>query len=113
MRSTAERMEILEKRATEIKKRENRKRRIKITATVYAAAIIVVALMPNLAAYKEHSEISASVPLSAASIFAGNQFSEYAIIGILAFLLGVFVTIMCNMISKRNRGENEEDGDGR
>ena len=42
-----------------------------------------------------------------ASIFANKGFLGYVVVGILAFLLGISVTLMCDILHKRNKERNE------
>ena len=44
-----------------------------------------------------------------ASIFANKGFFGYVVVGILAFLLGISVTLMCDILHKRNKERNEEN----
>lgn len=48
---------------------------------------------------------------TAASIFDGNRSFGYVLIGVLAFCLGVSVTMLCYRIRLRNQ-EDREDNDG-
>ena len=44
-----------------------------------------------------------------ASIFANKGFLGYVVVGILAFLLGISLTLMCDILHKRNKERNEEN----
>ena len=44
-----------------------------------------------------------------ASIFANKVFFGYVVVGILAFLLGISVTLMCDILHKRNKERDEEN----
>ena len=48
-----------------------------------------------------------------ASIFANQFFFGYIIVGILSFLLGIFVTLLCNMMHKKNRKDQNDGGTDR
>ena len=44
-----------------------------------------------------------------AGIFADKAFVGYAVVGILAFLLGISVTLMCDILHKRKKERDEEN----
>ena len=51
---------------------------------------------------------------TAASIFGGSAVAGYIIIGLLAFVLGVCVTVLCFKLKAfRKKDEEKEDSDGR
>ena len=91
MRSTTERIKLAKKQADEIKKQRNEKR--------HRLAALVCNL--NFAGF-EHTPMH-----DTASIFANKGFLGYVVVGILAFLLGISVTLMCDILHKRNKERNE------
>lgn len=109
MRSTNERMELLKKRTAEIKeKRSAKKYRIAVISS-YAAGIAFVAAISMLVCNMEFDGFEKISAQNTASIFADKLFLGYIVVGILAFLLGVFVTLLCNILRKKKNKEHDDD----
>ena len=109
MRSHEERVAETKRRIA-AREREKKLRRNKITMFAAAAACRVLIVcasfaMPGIAAGIEPGEYSGFE--TAASIFHGSAALGYIIIGFLAFLLGVCVTVLCFRLRQMNR-ENRE-----
>ena len=115
-------MRSLEERVAETKRRiakmeqEKRLRRDKITMISAAAACLALLIgaslaMPGIAASIQTGDYSGFE--TAASIFHGGAALGYIVIGLLAFLLGVCVTVLCFRIRQLNRedGQDEESED--
>ena len=107
MRSTTERIKLAKKQADEIKKQRNEKRHRLAVISCYsfgiALIVVISALVCNLyVAGFEHTPM-----LDTASIFANTGFLGYVVVGILAFLLGISLTLMCDILHKRNKERNE------
>ncbi len=108
-----------EERVTEVKRRiaasqrEKQLRRNKI-AVVSAAAVCLALIvgaslaMPDIAVKIQTGGYSGFE--TAAGIFYGSGALGYIVIGILAFLLGVCVTILCFRLRQMNR-EDAQDGE--
>ena len=108
MRTDDERIKAMHRRAAEIE-REGRARRIR---TIQAAAFAVCfAAVAGLAVCM--SAISGSISPDGAlqnmngSIFAGSSMLGCLVIGIIAFILGVSVTVFCYQIRKLQTGAEE------
>lgn len=110
-------MRSLEERVAETKRRiakmeqEKRLRRDKITMISAAAACLALLIgaslaMPGIAANIQTGDYSGFE--TAASIFHGGAALGYIVIGLLAFLLGVCVTVLCFRLRQMNR-EDEQD----
>ena len=107
MRSNEERVAEVKRRIAE-KERQKKLRRSRIAAVSAVAACLVLILvhslfMPGIAGQLRpggYSEYEMS-----ASMFGENGALGYIIIGLLAFLLGVCVTILCFRIRLLNREE--------
>ena len=109
MRSHEERVAETKRRIA-TREREKKLRRSKITMFVAAAACLVLIVcasfaMPGINAGIEPGDYSGFE--TAASIFHGSAALGYIIIGFLAFLLGVCVTVLCFRLRQMNR-ENRE-----
>ena len=113
-------MRSLEERVAETKRRiaarqrEKRLRRNTITIASAVAACLALLIgasfaMPGIAANIQTGDYSGFE--TAASIFHGGAALGYIVIGLLAFLLGVCVTVLCFRIRQLSR-ENAQDKEG-
>ena len=113
-------MRSLEERVAETKRRiaarqrEKRRRRNTIAMASAVAACLALLIgtslaMPGIAANIQTGDYSGFE--TAASIFHGGAALGYIVIGLLAFLLGVCVTVLCFRIRQLSR-ENAQDKEG-
>ncbi len=116
MRSNEERVAAVKRRAAQIG-RQKRRRKNRLWALAAAAACLALIVgvsfaMPGLSeklAAGNYTEYEA-----AASIFGGSAAAGYIIIGLLAFALGVCVTVLCFKLKAFQKKDGEtEDGDDR
>ena len=115
MRSHEERVAETKRRIAKIE-REKRLRRDKITMISAVAACLALLVgvslaMPGIAANIQTGDYSGFE--TAASIFHGGAALGYIVIGLLAFLLGVCVTVLCFRLRQMNREDdqnNESEG---
>ena len=110
MRSHEERVAETRRRIAKIE-REKRLRRDKFTMISAAAACLALLIgaslaMPSIAARIQTGDYSGFE--TAASIFHSGAALGYIVIGLLAFLLGVCVTVLCFRIRQLSR-ENAQD----
>ena len=110
MRSHEERVAETKRRIAKIE-REKRLRRDKFTMISAAAACLALLIgaslaMPGIAASIQTGDYSGFE--TAASIFHGGAALGYIVIGLLAFLLGVCVTVLCFRLRQMSR-EDEQD----
>ena len=115
MRSHEERITETKRRITKIE-REKRRRRDTITIVSAVAACLALLIgaslaMPGIAASIQTGDYSGFE--TAASIFHGGAALGYIVIGLLAFLLGVCVTVLCFRLRQMNRedGQDKESED--
>ena len=113
MRSHEERVAEAKRRIAKIE-REKRLRRDKITMISAAAACLALLIgasfaMPGIAANIQTGNYSGFE--TAASMYGGGAALGYIVIGLLAFLLGVCVTVLCFRIRQLSR-ENAQDKEG-
>ena len=110
-------MRSYEERCAEVKrriaaeKRKKRLRRDKITMISAVAACLALLIgaslaMPGIAANIQTGNYSGFE--TAASIFHGGAALGYIVIGLLAFLFGVCVTVLCFRLRQMSR-EDEQD----
>ena len=110
-------MRSLEERVTETKRRiaarqrEKRRRRNTITMVSAVAACLALLIgaslaMPGIAANIQTGNYSGFE--TAASIFHSGAALGYIIIGLLAFLLGVCVTVLCFRLRQMSREDDQD-----
>ena len=115
MRSHEERMAETKRRIAKIEQ-DKRRRRNTITMASAVAACLVLLIgvslaMPGIAANLQTGDYSGFE--TAASIFRGGAALGYIVIGLLAFLLGVCVTVLCfrlRQMSREDDQNNESEG---
>ena len=110
MRSHEERVAETKRRIAQIE-RENRLRRNTITMASAVAACLVLLIgaslaMPGIAASIQTCDYSGFE--TAASIFHGGAALGYIVIGLLAFLLGVCVTVLCFRLRQMSREDGQD-----
>ena len=107
-----------EERVVETKRRiaamERKKRRRRNTITMASAVAACLALligasfaMPGIAAQIETGDYSGFE--TAASMYGGGAALGYIVIGLLAFLLGVCVTVLCFRLHQMNREDDQDE----
>ena len=111
MRSHEERVVETKRRIAKIE-REKRLRRDKITMISAVAACLALLIgaslaMPGIAANIQTGNYSGFE--TAASMYGGGAALGYIVIGLLAFLLGVCVTILCFRIRQMNREDGQDE----
>ena len=111
MRSLEERVVETKRRIAQIE-RENRRRRNTITMVSAVAACLALLVgaslaMPGIAAHIQTGDYSGFE--TAASIFHGGAALGYIVIGLLAFLLGVCVTVLCFRLRQMNREDGQDE----
>ena len=110
MRSHEERITEAKRRIAKIE-REKRLRRNTITMASTVAACLALLIgaslaMPGIAANIQTGNYSGFE--TAASMYGGGAALGYIVIGLLAFLLGVCVTVLCFRLHQMNREDNQD-----
>ena len=110
MRSHEERVAETKRRIAKIE-REKRRRRNTVTMASAVAACLALLIgaslaMPGIAASIQTGDYSGFE--TAASIFYGGAALGYIVIGLLAFLLGVCVTVLCFRLRQMNRDDTQD-----
>ena len=110
MRSHEERVAETKRR---IAKMEREKRRRRNTVTMASAVTACLALligasfaMPGIAASIQAGDYAGFE--TAASMYGGGAALGYIVIGLLAFLLGVCVTVLCFRLRQMNRDDTKD-----
>ena len=114
MRSHEERVAETKRRIAKIE-REKRLWRNTITMASAVAACLVLLIgaslaMPGIAANIQTGNYSGFE--TAASMYGGSDALGYIIVGLLAFLLGVCMTILCFRLRQMERDEKDEGQHG-
>ena len=116
MRSHEERVAEAKRRIAKIE-REKRLRRNTVTVAYAVAACLALLIsaslaMPGIAANIQTGDYSGFE--TAASIFHGGAALGYIVIGLLAFLLGVCVTVLCFRLRQMHREDaRDTESEGR
>ena len=110
MRSHEERVAETKRRIAKME-REKRRRRNTITMASAVAACLALLIgaslaMPGIATRIQAGNYSGFE--TAASIFHGGAALGYIVIGLLAFLLGVCVTVLCFRLRQMNREDGQD-----
>ena len=113
MRSHEERFAETKRRIA-ARQREKRLRRSKITMFSAAAVCLVLIVgvsfaMPGMVAGIRPGDYVGYE--TAASMYGGGAALGYIVIGLLSFLLGVCVTVLCFRLRQLNREDSQDDQD--
>ncbi len=112
MRSHEDRVAETKRRIAKME-REKQRRRNTITMASAVAACLALLIgaslaMPGIAAKIQAGDYSGFE--TSASMYGGGAALGYIVIGLLAFLLGVCVTVLCFRLRQMNR-EDTQDGE--
>ena len=110
MRSHEERVAETKRRIAKIE-REKRRRRNTVTMASAVAACLALLIgaslaMPGIAANIQAGDYSGFE--TAASMYGGGAALGYIVIGLLAFLLGVCVTVLCFRLRQMSREDGQD-----
>lgn len=112
MHDLDEQMNMLNKRINEIKqKKKTRRRKIAgIVSAMAGIALIIclgIAMPPIMNNFTNNQYLVAGM---LGSMFSNGSAIGYVVIGIFAFVLGTFVTILCTHIHNLNKKDEYDDG---
>ena len=110
MRSHEERVAEAKRRIA-AREHEDRRRRGRLTMALAAAACLALLIgaslaMPGIAASIQTGDYSGFE--TTASMYGGGAALGYIVIGLLAFLLGVCVTVLCFRLRQMNRDDTKD-----
>ena len=114
MRSHEERVAEAKRRIAQIEQKKRRRRNTVTRVSAVAACLVLLVgtsfVMPGIAANIQTGDYSGFE--TAASMYSGAALG-YIVIGLLAFLLGVCVTVLCFWLRQMNRedGQDKESED--
>ena len=114
MRSHEERITETKRRIAKIEQEKRRRDTITMASAVAACLALLIGAslaMPGIAASIQTGDYAGFE--TAASIFHGGAALGYIVIGLLAFLLGVCVTVLCFRLRQMSRedGQDKESED--
>ena len=113
MRTNEERAGLIHKRTAEIKSNRQKIKQRELDVICIAACLIIVVgigtFMPGLAAGINAGEVHQA--LVAASLVGSHEALGYILMGLMAFLLGVCVTVLLYRLHRRNERKQRENSD--
>ena len=113
MRTNEERAGLIHKRTTEIKRERQRRKQRALDMICMAACLILVvgigSFMPGLTASIPGGEVHHAS--GAASLVGSHAALGYILMGLMAFLLGVCVTMLLYRLHRRNERKQWENWD--
>ena len=111
MRTNEERAGLIHKRTAEIKRERQKRKQRALDITCIAACLILVigigSFMPELTAGIPGDEVHHAS--GAASLVGSHAALGYILMGIMAFLLGVCVTVLLYRLHRRNERKQREN----
>ncbi len=113
MRTNEERARLVHERTAALRREHRARQRRRLNAACMAACLLLVAgigaLMPGL--MENISTGGISHTSGAASLIAGNGALGYILMGLLAFLLGVCVTVLLYRLRRTDERHREDSDD--
>ena len=114
MRSHEERVAETKRRIAKMEREKRRRNTVTMASAVAACLALLIGAsfaMPGIAASIQAGDYAGFEP--AASMYGGGAALGYIVIGLLAFLLGVCVTVLCFRLRQMNRedGQDKESED--
>ena len=110
MRSHEERVAETKRRIAKIELEKRRRRNMITMASAVAACLALLIgaslAMPGIAAKIQAGDYSGFE--TSASMYGGGAALGYIVIGLLAFLLGVCVTVLCFRLRQMNREDGQD-----
>lgn len=115
MRSTDERVAAVERRVKELAHQKKQRQRRYIGLSAAAACLLFVVgmgvAMPGIMAGLSQGDYTNTGMM--ASIFYEGGTLGYVLIGLLAFALGVCLTVLCVLLRRRNQRDKEDENNDR
>lgn len=112
MRNTDERVKLALSRANTLKKQEEKKRKYLVMGgSIVCSFVIIFALaltVPSLVEGRFNPETQTALT---ASMFVDRKTLSYIVIGTLSFLLGIAITLLCQLLKKKSSDTKENSHD--
>ncbi len=113
MRTNEERAELIHKRTAELKRERQQRKQRRLDRLCIAACLILVvgigSFLPDWVVGVPGGEVHHAS--GAASLVGSHAALGYILMGLMAFLLGVFVTVLLYRLHRRNEREQRENSD--
>ena len=113
MRTNEERAGLIHKRTAEIKRERQKKKQRELDMVCVAACLILVvgigSFFPDWVVGIPGGEVHHAS--GAASLVGSHAALGYILMGLMAFLLGVFVTVLLYRLHRRNKRKQQENLD--
>ena len=113
MRTNEERAGLIHKRTAEIKRERQKKKQSALDMICIAACLILVvgigSFLPDWVVGIPGGEVHHAS--GAASLVGSHAALGYILMGIMSFLLGVFVTVLLYRLHRRNKRKQQENLD--
>ena len=109
MRTSEERVQELHRRMNAMKEAKSRRRVRFVCAAACAACLTMTVMLALIIArlpYQAPNDITGS---AAASIFVDHASLGYVVVALLAFCLGILVTIFCFRMKKHMKEKQDDD----
>ena len=109
MRSHEERVAETKRRIAKIEREKRRRNTVTMASAVAACLVLLIGAslaMPGIAANIQTGDYSGFE--TAASMYGGGAALGYIVIGLLAFLLGVCVNVLCFRLRQMNREDDQD-----
>ena len=110
MRSHEERVAETKRRIAKIEREKRRRNTITMASAVAACLALLIGAslaMPGIAARIQINDYAGFE--TTASMYGGGAALGYIVIGLLAFLLGVCVTVLCFRLRQMNREDGQDE----
>ena len=110
MRSHEERVAEAKRRIAKIEREKRRRNTVTMASAVAACFVLLIGAslaVPGIAARIQTGDYSGFE--TAASIFHSGAALGYIVIGLLAFLLGVCVTVLCFRLRQMSREDGQDE----
>ena len=113
MRTNEERTGLIHKRTAELKRERQKRKPLALDMLCIAACLILVvgigSFLPDWVVGVPGGEVHHAS--GAASLVGSHAALGYILMGLMAFLLGVFVTVLLYRLHRRNEREQRENSD--
>jgi len=101
VRQTDEQLNCILQRTEILKRRNRRRKEAAQSASLLCVFLCAVAALPAL--LPELPQTAGTAPGGAfGSLISSGPYLRYAVVGIISFILGITVTILCMLIHRRN-----------
>ncbi len=108
MRTDKELISVIHQRAAEMEK-QRKKARIRGACAAAGAVAVILILALFMPSIQESLTVISPAPDMQASLFSDPRESGYIVVGVVAFLLGIAVTVFCFHLKKRLREKEDAD----